>query len=73
LEGVKWEILPHLPYSPNIAPSDFHLFRFMQSALSGEQFDSYGIKGIKVLKNDLMRENGSLQKNQISSFEESIY
>ncbi|KYN11375.1 Nose resistant to fluoxetine protein 6 [Trachymyrmex cornetzi] len=33
LEGVKWEILPHLPYSPDIAPSDFHLFRSMQSAL----------------------------------------
>ena len=26
LEGVKWEILPHPPYSPDIAPSDFHLF-----------------------------------------------
>ncbi|EGI70955.1 Mariner Mos1 transposase, partial [Acromyrmex echinatior] len=32
-------------YSPNIAPSDFHLFRFMQSALSGERFNSY--EGIK--------------------------
>jgi len=22
-----WNVLPHLPYSPDIAPSDFHLFR----------------------------------------------
>ncbi|EGI63035.1 Mariner Mos1 transposase, partial [Acromyrmex echinatior] len=41
LEGVKWEILLHPPYSPDIAPSDFHLFRSMQSALSGERFNSY--------------------------------
>ena len=45
LEGAKWEILPHPPYSPDISPSDFHLFRFMQSALSGERFNSY--EGIK--------------------------
>ncbi|EGI70779.1 Mariner Mos1 transposase, partial [Acromyrmex echinatior] len=45
LERVKWEILPHPLYSPDIAPSDFHLFRSMQSALSGERFNSY--EGIK--------------------------
>jgi len=26
LETLKWEVLPH-PYSPDIAPSDYHLFR----------------------------------------------
>ena len=41
LEGVKWEVLPHPPYSPDIAPSDYHLFRSMQSALTGERFTSY--------------------------------
>jgi len=30
LETFKWEkILPHPPYSPDIAPSDYHLFQSM--------------------------------------------
>ena len=35
LETLKWEVLPHPPYSPDIASSDYHLFRSMQSALTG--------------------------------------
>ena len=27
LEALNWDVLPHLPYSPDIAPSDYHLFR----------------------------------------------
>jgi len=23
LETLKWDVLPHLPYSPDIAPSDY--------------------------------------------------
>ena len=26
LETLKWEILPHPPYSPDISPSEYHLF-----------------------------------------------
>ena len=27
LETLKWEVLSHPPYSPDIAPSDYYLFR----------------------------------------------
>ncbi|GBP39576.1 Mariner Mos1 transposase [Eumeta japonica] len=25
-EMLKWEVLPYLPYSPDVAPADYHLF-----------------------------------------------
>ncbi|KAG5317551.1 MOS1T transposase, partial [Pseudoatta argentina] len=41
LETLKWEVLPHPPYSPDIAPSDFHLFRSMAHGLADWRFHSY--------------------------------
>lgn len=41
LESLKWEVLPHPPYSPDIAPSDYHLFRSMAHGLSNQRFNSY--------------------------------
>ncbi|GBP08150.1 Mariner Mos1 transposase [Eumeta japonica] len=34
-------ILPHSPYSPDIAPSNYHLFRSMAHALSEQRFTSH--------------------------------
>lgn len=33
-----FKILPHSPYSPDLAPSDFHLFPTMKSYLKGKHF-----------------------------------
>ena len=41
LETLKWEILPHPPYFPDIAPSDYYLFRLMAHGLADQQFRSY--------------------------------
>ncbi|XP_029156095.1 histone-lysine N-methyltransferase SETMAR-like [Nylanderia fulva] len=35
LRELGWEVLMHPPYSPDIAPSDYHLFRSLQNFLNG--------------------------------------
>ena len=37
---LGWEVLIHPPYSPDIAPSDFHLFRSLQNSFNGKYFNS---------------------------------
>ena len=41
LETLKWEILAHSPYSPNVAPFDYHLFLSMAHGLARQNFRSY--------------------------------
>lgn len=41
ISALGWEILPHPPYSPDLAPSDYHLFSSMTHALSQEHFKNY--------------------------------
>ncbi|EGI63904.1 Mariner Mos1 transposase, partial [Acromyrmex echinatior] len=36
-----WEVLSHPPYSPDVAPSDYHLFRSMAHGLADQHFQSY--------------------------------
>ena len=35
-----WEILPHPPYSPDLAPSDYHLFGSVKEQLRGQRFET---------------------------------
>ena len=41
LETLKLEVLPHPPYSPDIAPSDYYLFRSIAHGLADQLFCSY--------------------------------
>lgn len=40
-EKLGWEVLAHPPYSPDLAPSDYHLFSSMAHALAEQHFKSY--------------------------------
>ncbi|PNF33163.1 hypothetical protein B7P43_G13585 [Cryptotermes secundus] len=37
LQEFSWEVFNHPPYSPDLAPSDFHLFLHLKKFLSGER------------------------------------
>ena len=39
LEKYGWEILPHPPHSPDLAPSDYHLLGPLKRELAGKRFD----------------------------------
>lgn len=41
ISELSWDILPHPPYSPDLAPSDYHLFSSMSHALAEQHFTSY--------------------------------
>jgi hypothetical protein len=40
IQALDWEILPHPPYSPDLAPSDYHLFRSLFNNLRRVSFNS---------------------------------
>ena len=40
LQQLGWEVLPHPPYSPDLDPSDFHLFGPLKEFLGGQHFST---------------------------------
>ena len=37
---LGWEVTSHPPYNPDIAPSDYHLFRSLKNFLNGKNFSN---------------------------------
>jgi len=40
IQKLKWNVLPHPPYSPDLAPSGYHLFGPLKEHLGGKSFRS---------------------------------
>lgn len=40
LKQFGWTVIPHPPYSPDLAPSDYHLFPNLKEHLGGQRFSS---------------------------------
>ena len=38
IQQLEWTVLPHPPYSPDLAPSDYHLFANLKKPLRGKHF-----------------------------------
>ena len=50
LSKLGWEVMLHPPFSPYLAPSDYHLFYSLQNHLNGKTFDLN-----EVIKNELIQ------------------
>lgn len=48
IEKFRWEMMPHPAYSPDLSPTDFHLFRSLSFHLRGKKFDEQ-----EELKNEI--------------------
>lgn len=57
LNELGWELMPHPPYSPDIAPCDYHLFRGLQSHMSNKNYSSK-----EAIKRDIEAYFGSKDK-----------
>jgi hypothetical protein len=44
IETFGWEQFDHPPYSPDLAPSDFHVFLHLKTFLGGRQFHDDEVK-----------------------------
>ncbi|MEZ0498464.1 IS630 transposase-related protein [Sphingomonas sp. IW22] len=43
LKSLNYEIMKHPPYSPDLSPTDFHLFKHLQNYLNGKRFENEGV------------------------------
>ena len=46
ISDFGWEVLSHPAYSPDMAPSDYHLFRSLQNSLDGKEYRS--LEDVKI-------------------------
>jgi hypothetical protein len=42
LEHFNWELFDHPPYSPDLAPSDYHLFTYLKICLGSQRSNNNG-------------------------------
>jgi histone-lysine N-methyltransferase SETMAR len=49
LQHLNWELSDHHPYSPDLVPSDYHLFSYLKNCLGSQSFNSIELmEGVKT-------------------------
>jgi hypothetical protein len=50
LEHFNWELFDHTPYSPDLAPSDYHLFTYLNNWLGSQRSQAVHFFDIEIQK-----------------------
>jgi histone-lysine N-methyltransferase SETMAR len=40
LEHLNWELFDHRPYSPDLAPNDYHLFIYLKNWMGSQRINN---------------------------------
>ena len=64
ITSFEWTTVPHSPYSPDLAPSDYHLFGTMKDALRDKHYGNDEEMKIAV-KNWLRKQSPEFYKTRI--------
>jgi transposase len=62
---MGWTVLPHPPYSPDLAPSDLHLFGSLKDALRGTHFEDDEQRVIEAVRKWLGGQDKSWYQQRI--------
>jgi len=55
---MEWTVLPHPPYSPDLAPSNFHVFGSLLYALRGRRCPEDELKlDVRIQRRIIIRDN----------------
>ena len=73
LNDLRFELLPHPPYSPYLAPSDFYLFADIKKMLQGKRFSSDDEEVIAATEVYFEAKDKSFYKKGIESLEKRWY
>jgi transposase len=64
IQELDWEILPHPPYSPDLAPSHHHLFRALSNICA--EFPSTTTLSSKIVSTTSSRPNRRISSTAVS-------
>uniref|UniRef100_A0A915DJH4 Transposase n=1 Tax=Ditylenchus dipsaci TaxID=166011 RepID=A0A915DJH4_9BILA len=64
LEKLGWTVVPHPPYSPDLATTNYKLFRSLQNALKEKEFKT--VKEIRMFIKDFLASKPSVSLSVLS-------
>ena len=75
IENMGWEVLPHPPYSPDLAPSDYDLFGFVKNQMRGQHYETNEAlqTAVRHVFGQLERSSTAREYSNFQNVEKNVY